>query len=177
MDKWEEFRKRILKVGSTRKHKITNSYGVYDAYKYYRKNKPKESKYVLKESQYFQIIRKINIELANRLLQNKDVNLPCHMGLIELRKYKTSVDFINGKLKTNMPIDWESTLKLWYEDKEAYKDKTLVRQNTKEVFKVYYNKINATYNNKAYYQFIINRDIKRTLTNKIKGKLIDAFTF
>ena len=35
----DDFRKNILKVNSGRKHKINNSLGVYDCYKWLRKNK------------------------------------------------------------------------------------------------------------------------------------------
>jgi hypothetical protein len=35
----DEFRKRVLKVSGPRKHKVNNSFGVYDCYKAIRKNK------------------------------------------------------------------------------------------------------------------------------------------
>jgi hypothetical protein len=35
----EDFRRKILKLNEPRKHKVRNSLGVYDAYKYIRKNK------------------------------------------------------------------------------------------------------------------------------------------
>ena len=35
---YEEFRRNVLKIDGQRNHKVKNSYGVYDAYKYYRKN-------------------------------------------------------------------------------------------------------------------------------------------
>ena len=34
--KYEEFRRKILKLCEKRNHKVKNSYGVYDAFKYYR---------------------------------------------------------------------------------------------------------------------------------------------
>ena len=37
MDDYIEFINEIKKVHEPRVHKITNSYGVYDAFKYYRK--------------------------------------------------------------------------------------------------------------------------------------------
>lgn len=64
---YEEFRGLVNKVKGSRHHKIKNSYGVYDGYKFYRKTKPKESKYILTESQYFSIIRKVNKLLADLL--------------------------------------------------------------------------------------------------------------
>ena len=35
----DEFRRKVLKVDGPRKHKVRNSWGIYDAYKYTRKNK------------------------------------------------------------------------------------------------------------------------------------------
>ena len=46
-----EFKKRVRRVNMPREHKIRNSLGVYNGDKYYRKNKPKDKKYVLSESQ------------------------------------------------------------------------------------------------------------------------------
>ena len=44
-----EFKKRVRRVSMSREHKIRNSLGVYDGYKYYRKNKHDDKKYVLSE--------------------------------------------------------------------------------------------------------------------------------
>ena len=46
----EEFRRYVRRASGPRKHKVTGSLGVYDAYKWYRKNKPKDKKYILTES-------------------------------------------------------------------------------------------------------------------------------
>jgi hypothetical protein len=45
----------------------------------------------------------------------------------------------------------------------------------KEIFKVFYNKANANYENKSFMQFEVNRDLKRRLKDRIKSKAIDAF--
>lgn len=172
---FEKFRERVLKVKEPRKHKVRNSWGVYDAYKYYRKNKPKDSKYIMSESQYFAIIRNINKLLVGKLLEGNDINLPERMGRLELRKTKTYIRIENGKIKTNMPIDWMQTLKLWHEDKESYENKTLIKKRTKEVFRVYYNKSKANYNNKGFYEFSLNRKIKHRLKNLVNDNKIDAF--
>jgi hypothetical protein len=101
--------------------------------------------------------------------------LPHRLGTIELRKYNAKISIRDGKLITNLPIDWDRTLKLWSEDEEAYKDRTLVKMEEKEIFKVFYNKKSANYNNKSFMQFEVNRDLKRRLKQKIKSKAIDAF--
>ena len=56
----QEFLNKVRKVKESRNHKVKNSYGIYDGYKFYRKNKPNDPKYVLTESQYFAITRKVN---------------------------------------------------------------------------------------------------------------------
>lgn len=173
----QEFKNTIRKVGSSRNHKVKNSYGVYDGFKYYRKNKPKDKMYILSESQYFSIIRRINELFVDGLLKGNDVNLPCRFGRIELRKRRAGVFFDGNKLKSNLPIDWDKTLKLWYEDEEAYKNKTLVKIEEKEIYKLYYNRNLAEYTNKTFYQFNFNRDLKRKLKVSIKEDGIDAFNF
>lgn len=172
----EEFKRRVRgKSNHPPKHRITNSLGVYDGFKYYRKNKPKGKEYVLTESQYFHIVRAINNLLAEEIVRGEDVKLPCRMGTIELRKVdrKVYIDK-NGNVQTNLPIDWNKTLELWYEDEEAYKNKTLVKMDEKEIFKIYYNRELANYNNKTFYEFSFNRDIKVRLKRMIKEGLIDA---
>ena len=49
---YDNFRKIVLKLHDNRKHKVKNSYGVYDAFKYYRKHKPKDKKYILNSSTF-----------------------------------------------------------------------------------------------------------------------------
>ena len=170
-----EYKKRIKRVDSPRIHKITGSLGVYQAYKYYRKNRPKEKKYVLTESQYFAIIRQINNLLADDLSVGKEIILPKRMGTIELRKYNTNIRLDeHGNLKTNLPIDWNGTLELWYNDEESRNNKTLLRQENKEVFKIYYNKYSANYNNKSFYEFRCNKDLKQRLKQNIRYGTIDA---
>lgn len=175
METLEEFKKRIRKVNQSRKYKVRNSWGVYDGYKYYRKNKPASKEYRLTESQYFSIIRKINLHLVDELLLGHDVRLPKSMGTVEIRKYDRRVRVgKDGKIHTNLSIDWDGTLKLWYEDEEAFKNKTLVRIEENEIFKIYYNRESATYNNKSYYEFLFNKDLKIRLKQRIKEGLIDA---
>lgn len=171
----ELFINTIRKLNESRNHKVKNSYGIYDGYKYYRRNKPKDAKYILTESQYFAITRRINNILAEELSNGNDITLPCSLGRLELRKFNARVELINNKIKTNLPIDWDKTLKLWYEDEEAFKNKTLIKMEEKEIFKIHYNRVKADYNNKSFYQFDVNRGIKKRLKINIKEGIIDAF--
>lgn len=173
---YKEFRDKIKKVSGSRKHKITNSYGVYDYYKYYRKNKPSDKEYILTESQYFSIIRTINDLLAKKFFEEMEIKFPCRMGKIELRKYKVDPRIVNGKLVYNAPIDWDKTTRLWYEDPEAFKNKTLVKSESREFFKCYYNKIKANFKNKTLYSFRLNKFLKLEISRRARENTIDAFT-
>ena len=95
------------------------------------------------------------------------------MGTIEIRKYDRKVKIgADGKVHTNLPIDWDKTLELWYEDEEAYSKRLLLRREEKEIFKVYYNRETANYNNKGYYEFIFNKDLRIRLKQRIKEGLL-----
>lgn len=87
----DEFRRRILKVDGPRKHKISNSFGVYDAYKFIRKNKWFDIGGPVSEHDFYNIIRKVNNQLADFLSKGHDVNLPCQMGRLEIRKYDARI--------------------------------------------------------------------------------------
>ena len=175
MSNIEEFRAHILKLHENRKHKINKSLGVYDAYKWIRKNKWLSISRPISEHEFYSVVRTMNNYLADELVNGNDINLPHRLGKLEIRKNPARISIEEGKLKTNLPIDWDRTLKLWYENEDALKAKTLVRQEEKELFKVIYNKSRANYNNQCFYLFDINRDIKRRLKQRIKGGRLDAF--
>lgn len=168
-------RSDILKVKDSRKHSIRNSLGIYDAYKYIRKNKWFNIERPLKEHEFYSIIRTINNYLIDYFLDNKPIIFPQRMGMLELRKYPTRIEYKNNKLVTNLPIDWDSTLKLWCEDETSYKERTLVKMEEKELFRIYYNKQSAIFNNKGFYSFKVNRDLKIKVKQRIKDGVLDAY--
>lgn len=165
----------VKNLKKPRKHKVNNSLGVYDAYKWIRKNGWLNIGRCLTEHEFYSIIRKVNDYLADSFLHGNDIKLPHKMGRIELRKYDAKVSFDGEKVKTNLPIDWNRTLKLWYEDEEAHKKKTLVKIEEKEIFRVYYNRQLADYNNQVFYKFNINRALKKRIKQGIKEGKLDAF--
>ena len=176
INSYKDFKSVIQGLQDTRTHKITNSLGVYDAYKYIRKNKWFNIGRPLTEHEFYQIIRRINNYLAEELVNGNDITFPNRMGKLELRK-RNSLPVIdkNGSLKVTYAIDWDSTLKLWYDDEEAFNSKTLVKLPERNIFRVKYNKDSANYENKSFMEFQINRDIKTRLKQKIKNNEIDAF--
>lgn len=172
---YEEFKSEVQHLSSPRKHKVTNSIGVYSAYKWIRKNSWLNIGRCLTEHEFYSIIRRVNNYLAEELLKGHDINLPHRMGRLELRKYDAKIYLKDNKVVTNLPIDWDKTLRLWYEDKESYDNRTLVRMEEKEVFKIHYNRSKADYNNQTFYEFNPNRELRKELKKRIKDGKIDAF--
>lgn len=171
---FNEFKASITGKNNKRPWKVTNSHGIYDAYKLIRKSKWKDIGTSLTEHQFYTIVTTISQYLANQLGQGNNVKIP-YLGSIEIRKYSSYVKLKEGKLKTNYPIDWSATIKLWYEDQESYKNKTLVRMESKELFTIYWNKSHLKFTNKQYFQFRPSRGIKKNLSNNIKLGRVDAF--
>lgn len=171
------FREKVLGLHESRVHKVTNSLGVYDAYKYIRKNSWFDIGRPLKEKEFYRIVREMNKQLAAYLALGGEIKLPHKLGTLEIRKAPTKIAIVDGKLVTTLPIDWDSTLKLWQEDEQSYRNKTLIKAESKELFKIYYNKKDANYNNKSFYEFRPNVELKKELSQNIKKGIIDAFIF
>lgn len=157
-----EFR-RAVRGPQTPKQQVRNSWGVYDYYKYYRKTKPKEKQYILTESQYFSIIRRINQKLVEQLLNAEPVELPMFMGTLEAFRKPFTTKLKNGKGVTTKPIDWDKTLKLWYEDPESYKRKSLIYVDDEDRVVIVYDISKARYANKTFYQFRAVKAVRESL--------------
>lgn len=171
---YRNFRLRTLRAVGKKKFKITHSYGTKQGWRYLKKNKWFSGEPVT-EKQFGSIIRRVNELLIEQFLKGSDIVFPYKMGKLELRKMPASIRFEDGELKTNLPVDWKRTLQLWYEDEEAKNNKTLIRKEYKEVFRIIYNKSKAVYKNKCFYNFIPNRDFKKKLSDSINNNETDAF--
>lgn len=171
---YKEFNIKIQKADQKRYAKVRGSWGVYDSFKYIRKNGWYDIGRPLKEHEFYSIIRKVNRLLADEIANGREITFPWHMGSLELRKDIRGVSIVDGKLKNTYGIDWGSTLRLWYEDEEARNNKTLVRHEN-DIFHIKYNKFKATFENKCFYEFETNRFIKLALKDNIKqGKITDT---
>lgn len=171
---FREFSKQTRKADSRCKAKVRNSFGVYDIYKLIRKNHWYNIGRPLTEHEFYTIIREVNKLFAIELANGREMVFPHRMGALELRKSEKGVSIVNGKVRVTYPVDWEETLRLWYEDEEARKNKTLLRNENKFVYHIKYNKYNAFYENKSFYQFSLNRFIKKALSRNIKSGKTDT---
>ena len=173
-ESFSEFRDKIVKRYGNKAFKIRNSWGVYDAYKHIRRKGWYSIGRVVTEKEFYSIIRGINDLLAEELKRGGTVIFPAKMGKLELKKLQAGVSLVDGKLKITYPIDWDETVRLWYKDEEAKKNKTLLRRESKYVYRVKYNKFDAWYTNKDFYQFTLNRFIKKALKENIEKGQIDT---
>lgn len=159
-----------------REFKFKNSYRLRDAFKWYRNHKPKSKKFILSEEQYGYIITSINKKLVENFCKGIPIIFPYKMG--ELYLYKQEIDLRfdkEGKLINPAPVDWITTLKVWYENPEAKDKKLLIKHESKEVFSIKYTKRTARYSNQSYVGFRPQRSFKMLLHQALlKGK-IDGF--
>lgn len=168
----QEFIIQQKKANVSRQKKVRNSWGNYDIYKYIRKHNWYDIGRPLKEHEFYAIIRGVNDLLAEEVAQGKTITFPSRMGKLELRKHQAGASIVNGKLKVTYPVNWHETLKLWYEDEQARQNKTLLRNETDYVYHIKYSKYEANYENKSFYEFSLNRFVKRALRdNIVKGKI------
>ncbi|MBO6233324.1 MAG: hypothetical protein J6N78_04615 [Clostridia bacterium] len=175
----EEY-KKSFKSGSkkTHKFKITNSWGVYDYFKWFRKNNYCGLTIVINEKVYYNIIRTINNYYASALINGEDIQLPERMGTIKLRKLKREVyRDKNGKVKTNLPVDWDRTLDLWYIDEEARREKKLIRFEPRSGYRLrkIYDKTNATFNNKSFFEFKIIRKVFVNINKRVSEGILNLY--
>ena len=157
-----------------RHFKVKGSLGVYDVYKMVRKKGWGKIGKHISESEFFGVVRQVNKLLAKEMAEGNAVVFPMRMGKLELRKTEKGVSFVNGKLKITYPIAWKDTIELWYNDKEARENKTLVRNENRYVYTIWYDKYGAKYENMSFYKFTTNQFIKRALAKNIKEGKIDS---
>ena len=154
------------------RQKVNNSWGVYDYYKYYRTHRPDKHEYVLYESVYFSIIRSVNKMIVDELCRTGSFTFPFKLGKIEVRQLAPRTYIKDGKARTSRPIDWDTTLELWYNDPQSYKDKTLIYQQEKDFCVIRYNNFDAVYKNKAFYNFTPMRDVKERVREAYRSGIL-----
>jgi hypothetical protein len=169
-DSFENFRSQIIKLKEKKKHTITNSNDLRDIYRWLKEHKLLKNN--ISEKQFSTIINRLNLFLVEEFIKGKDIKFPQSLGKVSISIYKTKVSFKDGKLKVNRPIDWSSTLKLWYVNKNAFTNKTLVKQDSEFGYKIYYNKKNIRQcKNLRFYDFYPSRYLK----SKIKEAILNGY--
>ena len=106
----EDYISKVKKVTSKRKSKISNSIGMNEAYRFYKKNCGK-----LTSQEFRKSIHLINLALQESIARGEDLTIPQKMGELQLRKFNTNIDFTQvidlPKARTDMMLETEVSLK------------------------------------------------------------------
>lgn len=157
-------------------HKFKNS-GLFReaSYDFVKKNgKGKFNTIKKAQTEYSKILRAIHEAWIEDFTKGFDITFPQHMGKLVLRKNSAKPKIVNGKLKIRYKIDWDKTLELWYNDKEAEKNKTLIRMEVPEIYKISYMIDKYCSTNSRYLTFKPCREFKIKLKGAIQNNSLDT---
>lgn len=162
---FKEYQNKLLKRYSKKNFSIKNSWGS----KYIYRSVPK--KHILKsvdENTFLDIIRQVNLSLADELAKGTLIKLP-HLGEFYITSNAAYYKIEDNKVKTNRRINWLATHRLWYEDKEAEKDKILVRFTTNNRYHIVWER--GAFNNCYFFRFSPTRALKIKLKQNIEDNI------
>jgi len=162
------------------KEKIKSDINTPEQYKYYIKQncENKDSLFYLSKKEYTDFLKEFFNEYVDEMLfSNTEMKLPFHTGMISVRKYEQKVKVVDGKIVSNLPINWNATLKLWDSDEEAKTSKKLVKFINKDrlIYKYAFFKSYAKFKNKYFYWFKPTRTNKIKLANAIRNNKIEVY--
>lgn len=151
------------------------TYTITTSYTHYSK-KIRETpfaKQVFNKRVYTDVMKDFLAYLGDTLIETGKVVLPKKMGNIEIEGSPQKISYDEeGHLK-GLSVDWKATRELWKEDEEAGKNKQYIyhlNENTNGIkYKIKWFKTKMFALNKAHYNFIMNRSIKRRVAAAIKG--------
>ena len=162
------------------KEKIKSDINTPEQYKYYLKEncENKDSLFYITKHEYTEFLKLFFNEFMEELLfDNTQIQLPYHTGMVSIRKYDQKITIKDGKIISNLPVDWNSTLKLWDSDEQAKEDKKLVKflNKNRTIYKFVYLKSQAKFKNKYFYWFKPTRTNKQKLAGAIKQNKINVY--
>lgn len=138
-------------------------------------NLEKENGFKVNIRTYTKIVKEFNKWISNKIIHNpKGVVMPYKLGRLLIVKFKTPPILLSNGivLKKHIPVDWNSTLKLWEKDEDAKNKKILVRLlNTHTDGYSYQWKRDhkrSTVRNNRVYLFTATRTNKLTLKNELR---------
>ena len=174
MTDYQEFLSKLQKKGS-KPYKLNHCLGSRDAFNWVRKNKwqalgGRKCDKLL----YSQIVSEVNKILAEMLLEGHEIEFPHQMGSLVLAKKPARVFYKDGELETNYWTDWQQTVKLMYEDSEAYNEHMKIKRVQPYIYRIRYYIRKAKYRNRRFYKFHPNRSLVRTMGKTIESGRMNA---
>lgn len=160
------------------KNIISGCYGIYNYWLYYNKIKPKTDKYKITWKEHSDIIHAVHRELKEEIFNTGSFDLPYNIGsLVLIKGADQFVKFKDGEVKIphTYVIDWDRTHELWYNDEEAYANRTLIRFEVKNMYHIVFNKKHGSFKNQSYYKFRTVRNFKKDVAKRAKNNTLDNF--
>jgi len=166
---YREFLVDIKKARTKKDFKIKHSFRLLNNYrKFIAAKKRNKLKMIISYADYSKIINKFNGYLVDELFKGKVIRFPADMGSIRILRYKLEPKLDeNDNLVYKAPINWDRTLKYWYECPEAKERKILIRVEPGYTYKINY--VKGGFTNKEYFLF----SPMRTLKSKLKAKVVE----
>jgi hypothetical protein len=156
-----------------------------DVYKYYNDSiikdykskltgETKKSPYSMTRSTFTGICKMFNELLIEALvLENFEFFIPYRQGTLSIIKRKTSVYYDeNGKLKSNLRVDYQATRKLWEQDMQAFIERRRVYHLNEHTdgynYGFYWRKTYSKVPQGVVYSFKASRGMARFLAKAVK---------
>lgn len=143
-------------------NKFSNTGVMPAAYKEYSKHVAKKDR--ITRTQFRDIVEACSSWIILQLLRGVEVSLPCNIGSLSVGRTKQCD-------KKDNKIDWFVTRKLWNEDEECRKKKTLVRFDEEYRYGILYLSNRSKLKHRKIHKFKSSRLLNRMLKKQIeKGR-------
>ena len=150
----------IKKVKEPRKHSIKGACKIRDLYTELKHDKSLPQ---IDLHTFRCLIRTMGKNLSQLILDGHIIQLPLQMGKICVYQKDYTLKFVNGKVKHNYKVDWGNTIKLWEDDEEARRDKTILYHAEDKMLLVKYYKHFAKFKNKKFFTFRVTSEVRRNV--------------
>lgn len=140
-----------------------------DSYKFYQK----QTENPIDIKTYMSIVLGFLKFLMAKVIDGKDVKLPCELGIIGIRGRRQRPRLDEEGNIVGLPPDWVGTKKLWEENPEAKKRGQLLYHFNEHSggfrYKIVWFKKGFKFRNKSVYSIKFSRNNRRTVSGLIKG--------
>jgi hypothetical protein len=162
------------------KERLISSINPYYFFSQYKKSvKNKHKRFNITRKQHSKILRLAHELISKGMIEDKFIFNPPYLACkFRVKRYKQPIKYDeNGKIiKSNLPVDWKSTLNFWKINPQAKEEKKLIYylNDHSDGYRYTFSKFKKRYcNNKnlKYFSFLATRTNNRALKDYILNPL------